>query len=54
MVPLLEVRPNVQLDRERGHGGEAVVFQQLPEGDFEVVHGCRSVVMAVAIRIAGS
>ena len=38
------VRPDAEREREHGHGGEAGVFQQLAEGEFEVVHGSLSVV----------
>src|SRR5207247_2641716 len=31
-----------QRECEHGHDGEAAVFQQLAEGEFEIVHGFRS------------
>src|SRR5439155_13143624 len=38
------VSPDAQREREHGHGGEAGIFQQLAEGEFEIVHGPLSVV----------
>jgi hypothetical protein len=32
------VRPDTEREREHGHGGEAGVFPQLAEGEFEIVH----------------
>jgi hypothetical protein len=34
--------PDAQCEREHGHDGEAGVLQQLPEGEFEVVHDEKS------------
>ncbi len=30
--------PDAECEREHGHGGEAGVFQELAEGEFEVIH----------------
>jgi hypothetical protein len=32
------VRPDAKREREHGHGGEAGVLAQLPEGEFQIVH----------------
>ncbi len=36
--------PDAERERQHGHGAEAGVFQQLAEGEFQIVHGSLSVV----------
>ena len=31
-------RPDAEREREHGHSGEAGIFQQLAEGEFQIVH----------------